>query len=236
MIESLFRDDDLHDKLESLADQMGDFERRLADLERGDAQSGAESGAVPSQGKEVHQDPNSAFHSLMRQQRDLRQAVAQRGLRAYLPDEEMIAEVCRDYNQQFDGAFIFAYGNEFGRPAVFLPSGREAKVTLTAVLDAVYEHKWDATDRDLRRARRDILDLAGDAIHKSMPAVVSAAHEVEEPAEEERISLDGGMAVRYDITPSVQSNEYNWLTIREPVGLLAYVANSDQTSGLTVRY
>lgn len=243
MLDTLFRDDDLHEKLESLGDQLSSFDARLTaleeEMEQAGSEDGAESGAVPSRAPEVHEDPNAAFHTLVGQQRDLRRAVGQRGpggLQQYLPDEASIAAACQSVNEGIGGAFIFAYANEFGRPAVFLPSGREPKVALTAVLDAIYEQKWDATDLDLRRARRDILDIGGSGIHKALPAVVSARHDRQDDEAEEVVSVDGGMAARYDISPPAQSNEYNWLTIREPVGLLAYIANGDQTDDLTVGY
>lgn len=125
-------------------------------------------------------------------------------------DEEAIRSVLREDRSRFDGDLVAFAANDFGQPRVFLPESlSDQDAALQAVLDAIHEEKWRARNSALRDVRNRMFDQAS-GIHKGLCAAYR----------------DDGSA-DYDIDfPS--NATYNFLTIRQVVGLVDWMANAEE--------
>lgn len=133
-------------------------------------------------------------------------------------DVDAIAGVCRERADGFDGRLLFFGASDFGHPAVFVPRGTDARADKVAVLDELHAEsgKWQGTHEALRTVRTAVLE-ADPHLHKGFAALVS----------------DGDVA--YDLDAGT-SDEYNFVTIRQVVGLVDWLTNSFQADALTTAY
>ena len=135
-------------------------------------------------------------------------------------DEDGVRSVLDENDQRFDGRLIGFAANDFGQPRVFLPeSVSDQDATLQAVVDAVHEEKWRARNSALRDVRNEVVtDVQG--VHQCLCAALR----------------DDGSA-DYDIDfPS--NATYNFLTIRQVIGLVDWMATADERwlDGLRLTY
>lgn len=131
---------------------------------------------------------------------------------AYDPtmDTEAIADLLRKRQEEFEGHLVFFAASDFGRPVVFLPAGLDDHTEmLNAVLDRIHEQKWQAENERLRSVRHHVFDEV-DGIHQGLAAVC----------------YDDGSA-EYDIVYGWHG-VYNFLTIRQVVGLVDWVTNANE--------
>jgi hypothetical protein len=131
---------------------------------------------------------------------------------AYDPtmDVGAISDLLRKRQEEFEGHLVFFAASDFGRPVVFLPAGLENHTEmLNAVLDRIHEQKWQAENERLRSVRHHVFDEV-DGIHQGLAA----------------ICYDDGSA-EYDIVYGWHG-VYNFLTIRQVVGLVDWVTNADE--------
>lgn len=121
----------------------------------------------------------------------------------------------RDLNETVAGDLIVFVANDFGRPRAYRPAG----VTLDTQDDirrAILREKYDDTNDDLNDIRQELL-TEHPAIHKAIVAAYA----------------DGD--VRYHL-PEGSTEETNFITVREMVGLIDYTTNSFQSDGLSESY
>lgn len=168
----------------------------------------------PSQPWADASDPNERYLQLVARQLELR--------RTYRPnlDEEAIRSVLRERQDEFDGHLVFFAMNEFGQPRAFLPEAvSDGQTCLETVLDQVHEEKWRARDPDLRDVRDQTFDEVR-GIHQGLGAVYheegSAGYDIEFP----------------------WNDAYNFMTIRQAVGLVDWVTNAREpwVDGLRLSY
>lgn len=161
-------------------------------------------------------DPNEQYLELIDQQLDLRDTTDPD------MDEETIRSVLDENQSRFDGDLLFFAANDFGQPRTFLPehlSEQEQDAALQAVLDGVHERKWRARNSALRDVRNRMFEEVR-GIHQGFGAVYR----------------DDGSG-DYDIDfPS--NATYNFLTIRQVVGLVDWLANAGDSwdDGLRLTY
>lgn len=159
-------------------------------------------------------DPNERYLQLVAQQMELRDDNRPN------MDEDAIRSILRERREEFDGHLLFFGASDFGQPRVFLPeelSDRQA--CLQAVLDRIHEQKWRARDSGLRDVRNRMLDEVR-GIHQGLGAVYH----------------DDGSA-EYDIE-FPWNRAYNFVTIRQAVGLVDWVTNAEEPwlDGLRLTY
>lgn len=159
-------------------------------------------------------DPNERYLQLVARQLELR--------RTYRPnlDEGAIRSVLRERRDEFDGHLVFFAMNEFGQPRAFLPEAvPDDQACLETVLDRVHEEKWRARDPALRDVRDRMFDEVR-GIHQGLGAVYheegSADYDIEFP----------------------WNDAYNFMTIRQAVGLVDWVTNAREpwVDGLRLSY
>lgn len=167
---------------------------------------------------------NDRYRETLREQADLRG----RGYGtlededAFPPlDTDAISEVCREHAGRYDGRLLFFGASDFGYPAAFVPGDGAAsgdRADGAAVLDRLHDAdgKWQGSHEGLREVR-DAAFAADPGLHKGFAALVS----------------DDG--VEYDLERGVDE-AYNFVTIRQVVGLVDWLTNSFQADALTVRY
>lgn len=159
-------------------------------------------------------DATEEYLELIDQQRDLRDDNDPD------MDEEAIRSVLDENQSRFDGDLLFFAANDFGQPRVFLPDSlSEQDAALQAVLDGIHEEKWRARNSALRDVRNRMFDEVG-GIHQGLGAVYR----------------DDGSG-DYDIDfPS--NATYNFVTIRQVVGLVDWLANAGDrwNDGLRLTY
>lgn len=133
-------------------------------------------------------------------------------------DLTALAATCRQYADRFDGRLVLFVASDFGHPAAFVPEGSDAAADKAAVLDGLHQEagKWQGSHEGLR-AVRDAAFETEPNLHKALAALVT----------------DTG--VEYDLERGIHA-DYNFVTIRQVVGLVDWLANSYQADGLTVRY
>lgn len=125
-------------------------------------------------------------------------------------DEDGIREVLAEEESGFDGDLICFVANDFGKPRVFLPEHvSDQGDALQAVVDAIHERKWGARNSALRDVRdRMFEDVEG--VHQCLGTVLrddgSADYDIDYPA----------------------TGAYNFLTIRQVIGLVDWMANADE--------
>jgi hypothetical protein len=131
---------------------------------------------------------------------------------AYGPTMDIgaISDLLRKRQEEFEGHLVFFAASDFGHPVVFLPAGLENHTEmLNAVLDRIHEQKWQAENEQLRSVRHHVFDEV-DGIHQGLAA----------------LCYDDGSA-EYDIVYGWHG-VYNFLTIRQVVGLVDWVTNADE--------
>lgn len=131
---------------------------------------------------------------------------------AYAPtiDIDTISDLLKTREKEFDGRLVFFAASDFGRPVVFLPANfNNTDTRLNTVLDTIHEQKWQAENKQLRSVRHQVFDEV-DGIHQGLAAVC----------------YDDG-SVEYDIVYGWHG-VYNFLTIRQVVGLVDWVTNADE--------
>lgn len=123
-------------------------------------------------------------------------------------------DALRDHDDRASGALVAFAANDFGYPVALRPEGfpRERQ---DEVRRAVLAGKYRADDA-LDEARRDLLD-ADSRLHKALVA-----------------RFDGD-DVTYHL-PGGRRDDTNFLTVREAVGLVDYLTNSDQAEDLSLTY
>lgn len=136
-------------------------------------------------------------------------------------DTDALSAVCRNHAARFDGRLLLFGASDFGHPAAFVPDrGAETieGADRAAVLDGLHEEagKWQGSHDGLRELREAAF-AADPNLHKGF-----AAH----------VTDDG---VEYDLEGGVDE-AYNFVTIRQVVGLVDWLTNSFQADALTVRY
>lgn len=135
-------------------------------------------------------------------------------------DEDAIRSVLDENQSRFDGHLMVFAANDFGQPRVFLPEGvSDQDEALQAVVDAVHEEKWRARNSALRDVRNQMFDDV-QGIHQCLGAVLR----------------DDGSA-DYDID-SPSNATYNFVTIRQVVGFVDWMANAGErwSDGLRLTY
>lgn len=156
-------------------------------------------------------DPNERYALLRQEMTRLREA----GQSADLFDREAVAETVGRLNDEVEADLVVFVANDFGLPMAYRPEAAGVELQ-DAVRRAILERKYDDTNDDLAALREELLD-AHPGVHK---AIVAA--------------LDG-CALRYHL-PEGSSENTNFLTVREMVGLVDYTTNSAQRDGLTRTY
>jgi hypothetical protein len=159
-------------------------------------------------------DPNERYLQLVARQMELRDT--------YRPnmDTEAVRSILRDRRDEFDGHLVFFAASDFGQPRVFLPEDvSDRQACLQTVLDRIHEQKWRARHSGLRNVRNQMLDEVR-GIHQGLGAVYH----------------DGGSA-NYDIE-FPWNRVYNFMTIRQAVGLVDWVTNAQEPwlDGLRLTY
>lgn len=162
---------------------------------------------------------NERYLDTLGEQADLRERGFEtlRDADAFPPlDVEAIGDVLATEGAEFDGDLVVVAASDFGHPAAFVPEGPEPAVALNRLLAELHREagKW-SEDESLQGVRTAVRD-AEPNVHKVLPALL---------AED----------VRYDL-PSGTDSRANFVTIRQVVGLVDWVANSYQAGRLTVRY
>ncbi|MCH7661198.1 MAG: hypothetical protein IH933_11685 [Euryarchaeota archaeon] len=123
-------------------------------------------------------------------------------------DHGGIRSVLRERNGEFDGELVFFVGNDFGEPRVFLSEAiGDQQAALEAVLDRIHEQKWRADHAGLRSVRNQVLDEV-QSVHQGLPAV-----------------YHGNGSADYDID-FPWNRTYNFVTIRQAVGLVDWMTNA----------
>jgi hypothetical protein len=152
-------------------------------------------------------DPNASNpHERYRQL--LAQALDMRDNNQSNMDHGAIQSVLQERNGEFDGELVFFAGNDFGEPRVFLSESiGDQQAALDAILDRVHEQKWRADHADLRDVRNQMIDEV-QSVHQGLPAV-----------------YNGNGNVDYDIE-FPWNRAYNFVTIRQVVGLVDWVTNA----------
>lgn len=165
----------------------------------GEAHSACEDDTPPDPNAD---NPHERYRQLLEQALDMREN-NQSNL-----DHGGIRSVLRERNDEFDGELVFFIGNDFGEPRVFLSESiGDQQAALEAVLDRVHEQKWRANDADLRDVRDQMLDEV-QSVHQGLPAV-----------------YHGNGNADYDIE-FPWNRAYNFVTIRQAVGLVDWVTNA----------
>lgn len=151
-----------------------------------------------------HGNPDMQYLALIAEQITMRAA--------YSPtmDTNAIRTVLRNRQEEFDGHLIFFAASDFGLPVVFIPAElTNQTLMLNAVLETIHEQKWQAENEQLRSVRHQVFnEVTG--IHQGLPA----------------LCYDDGSAA-YDIVYGWHG-VYNFLTIRQVVGLVDWVANANE--------
>ncbi|PSQ16738.1 hypothetical protein BRD00_09950 [Halobacteriales archaeon QS_8_69_26] len=160
----------------------------------------------------VTEDPNDRYRLLREEMARLRDG-------AEFPDDvfdpEAVQATLRENAGRVDGDLVILVANDFGQPMAFRPGDLDRE-DVDRIRTAILENKYDASHEDLAEVRRDLLE-AHPRIHKTIVA---------ELADDE---------VRHHL-PEGTSEETNFLTVREMVGLVDYTTNSAQAEGLSVTY
>lgn len=147
-------------------------------------------------------DPNERYLQLLDQALDLRDSNQPN------MDYDAIRSVLRERNDGFDGHLVFFAASDFGEPRVFLSGSiSDQQAALEAILDRVHEQKWRADNADLRGVYNQMFDEVR-GIHQGLPALYR----------------DNGSA-EYDIE-FPWNRVYNFVTIRQAVGLVDWVTNA----------
>lgn len=218
MFETLFRDDELHEEIDQVVDRLDTLEADITALDT-ETPSPTATTSVESPAN----DPNAQYTTLREQIAGLRMAVNQEiqasgGLpQSIFPDEEAVAQRCYEFAQGVEGMFVYAAANDFGRPFAVVPSGKDARFPMRELADALYDRKWEPTHRDLRQFHHDT-KRAVTGIHMGLPAVVTED------------------SVRYDLVAPTRSTDADFLTMREPIGLVEWIVNEPNTENWMVEY
>lgn len=134
-------------------------------------------------------------------------------------DTDAIAATVADHAADFDGTLVFLGASDFGHPAAFVPEATDdPSALLNRLLDEFHRErgKWQGEHDGLREVRAAAFETEPN-LHKGLAALVT------------------GDGVEYDLGRGF-GEEYNFVTIRQVVGLVDWLANSYQADGLTVRY
>lgn len=156
-------------------------------------------------------DPNRQYELLRAEAAGLR---GRRDDVEYYDPDAVRDDVARA-NDAVRGDLIAFVANDFGKPMAFRPEGVELDVQ-DEIRRAILQRKYDGTNDDLNGIRRDLL-----AEHPNAHKVLVAEYSAE--------------AIRYHL-PEGSTEETNFLTVREMVGLVDYTTNSFQSDGLSVTY
>ncbi|ADJ14209.1 hypothetical protein [Halalkalicoccus jeotgali] len=149
-------------------------------------------------------DPDERYLQLLAAQRELR---ASNGSNL---DTDGIRAVLEERAADFEGQLLFFAASDFGQPRVFLPSDlSDPDDALQAVLDRVHAEKWSPDHDGLRAVRRRVFEETT-GVHQALPALF----------------YDSGDA-EYDLT-GPWDEEYNFVTIRQVVGLVDWLTNADR--------
>ncbi|KYH26324.1 hypothetical protein HAPAU_14210 [Halalkalicoccus paucihalophilus] len=125
-------------------------------------------------------------------------------------DHDAVRAVLRNRNDGFDGHLVFFAASDFGEPLVFLPEGvSDRDAALQAILDRLHERKWRARNPELRDVRHRLFEEVR-GIHQGLPALYRS---------------DGNAG--YDIDYP-WNRTYNFVTIRQAVGLVDWVTNANE--------
>ena len=124
-------------------------------------------------------------------------------------DRSEVRTVLRSHNESIYGNLVFFAASDFGRPLVFFPrSMNDPESACQSVLDRIHEEKWLPTNRSLRAVREDVVE-GGLGVHQGLAAICYDDRTAE-----------------YDIV-SGSNGVYNFVTIRQVVGLVDWVTNAD---------
>lgn len=160
--------------------------------------------------------PNDRYLATLAEQADLRRRGAE-ALEGADPTVDSVREALVEEADRFDGDLVVLAASDFGYPGAFVPEGMvDPSAALNRLLDELHREsgKW-REDEALRPVRAAVRDAEPTA-HKVLPAL-----------------LDGD--VRYDL-PAGVDDAANFVTIRQAVGLVDWLANSYQAEQLTFRY
>ncbi|MDL5362304.1 hypothetical protein [Halalkalicoccus sp. NIPERK01] len=149
-------------------------------------------------------DPDELYVHLLARQRELR---ASNGANL---DEDGVRTVLEERAADFEGRLLFFAASDFGQPRVFLPADlSDPDAVLQSVLDRIHAEKWSPEHDGLRDVRRQVFEeVAG--IHQGLPALYHGSGEAE-----------------YDLA-GPWDGVYNFVTIRQVVGLVDWVTNADE--------
>lgn len=153
----------------------------------------------------------------------LRLLARQRELRATAPatlDEDAIRTILAESAPEFDGHLIFFAASDFGKPRVFLPANlADPDRALGTILDRIHREKWSDEHEGLRAVRNRVF-VEAPGIHQGLPAVYY-----------------GPENAAYDLT-GPWDGAYNFVTIRQVVGLVDWLTNADEewTDGRRLTY
>ncbi|WP_158058127.1 hypothetical protein [Halorussus halophilus] len=130
-------------------------------------------------------------------------------------DTDAVRSDVRRLSDAVAGDLIVFVANDFGLPVAYRPRD-VSKDAQNEIRQAILQDKYDETNEDLNKIRRELLDEHL-GIHKAIVA---------ESTEE---------TVRYHL-PEGSNETTNFITVREMVGLIDYTTNSFQSDGLTETY
>ncbi|MDL5362578.1 hypothetical protein [Halalkalicoccus sp. NIPERK01] len=159
-------------------------------------------------------DPNERYRELLEQALDMRDSYQS------TMDHDAIRALLRERNGGFDGHLVLFAASDFGEPRVFLPDGvSDRSAALEAILDRVHERKWRARNSDLRDVRNRLFEEKY-GVHQVLAALYRGSGEAE-----------------YDIDYP-WNRTYNFVTIRQAVGLVDWVTNAKEPwlDGLRLTY
>lgn len=146
-------------------------------------------------------EPNERYRQLLEEALDMRDA------NEPAIEYDAIGDVLRDRDGEFDGDLILFAASDFGAPRVFLPESlSDPEAALGAILDQIHERKWRARNATLRDVRDEVFE-GGYGVHQ-----VLAGHYYNGSGD-------------YDID-FPWNRSYNFVTIRQAVGLVDWVTNA----------
>lgn len=155
-------------------------------------------------GSDEPTDPDELYVYLLARQRKLR---ASNGANL---DEDGVRTVLEERATDFEGHLLFFAASDFGQPRVFFPADLpDPDAVLQSVLDRIHTEKWSPDHDRLRDVRRQVFEEVS-GVHQGLPALYHGSGEAE-----------------YDLA-GPWDGVYNFVTIRQVVGLVDWVTNADE--------
>lgn len=155
-------------------------------------------------------DPNERYQLLRQEAKRLRGA----GADTRFDRNEELLEILRRQNTELDGTLLAFLANDFGIPPAYLPDGHDREA-LNDVRVTILEDKYNSNRSDLNPIREEL-------------------HEVDNRIHQVLVVEWWPDRVGYFL-PEGKSGKPDFLTVREPLGLVDWTANRPE-QGWRVRY